>query len=88
MQCFLGPEPADGFQIMPASVMLPSGSILTATRTTGPASIEMVAGATGGGVRRLCTTKAVLHHFSSIANRLPRQARDKQKENLQSKLFD
>jgi hypothetical protein len=59
MQCFLGPEPADGFQIMPASVMLPSGSILTATRTTGPASIEMVAGATGGGVRSFCTTKAV-----------------------------
>lgn len=49
LACFLGPEPEIGFQIMPASVILPSGSILTATRSTGPADLEMVSGATGGG---------------------------------------
>ena len=50
LACFLGEEPVAGFQIMPASVKLPgSGSILTATRTTGPAQIQMDARATGGG---------------------------------------
>ena len=49
LACHLGAEPEVGFQIMPASVKLPSGSILTATRSTGPAVIAMADGATGGG---------------------------------------
>ena len=41
---YLGPEP-EGYQIMPASVRLKGGAILTATRTTGPAELSI-------GVRR------------------------------------
>ena len=41
---YLGPEP-EGYQIMPASVRLKGGAILTATRTSGPAELSI-------GVRR------------------------------------
>ena len=37
---YLGPEP-EGYQIMPASVRLKGGAILTATRTTGPAELSI-----------------------------------------------
>jgi hypothetical protein len=42
LSCYLGAEPPDGsYQIMPSSVQLANGTILTATRTSGPADLTI-----------------------------------------------